>query len=506
MSADVVSEGEGNEAQGEGQQGVGATHSTEEAGEPARGDPVEGRGRRATEPPEGKTQGIPSPVHVLTKLRRVAELARGAPDMAFTSLSHHIDVEFLKEAHARTRKNAASGVDGQTAADYQQDLEGNLQGLLGRLKSGTYRAPNVKRVHIPKGDGSKTRPIGIPTFEDKVLQRAVHMLLEPIYEEDFLDCSYGYRPGRSAHGALEAVRSALMKTGGGWVLEADIQGFFDHLDHAHLRTFLDRRVRDGVLRRVLHKWLKAGVLESGQVTYPEDGTPQGGVISPLLANVYLHEVLDRWFKEQIEPRLKGRAVLIRFADDFVIVFSEESDARRVEEVLPKRFERFGLRLHPEKTRLFPFQRPRRGPRAPEGPKGHFDFLGFRHHWRRSRRGNWVVGQKTMSSRLTRAIRSVSAWCRRYRHSEVGWQHRVLSQKVRGHYGYYGITGNSDALKNFHRQVQRAWRKWLERRSQRGLMTWERFNRLLERYPLPPPVVVRSIYRTQRVRSSRSRMR
>lgn len=426
--------------------------------------------------------------------------------MAFTSLSHHIDVEFLRAAYERTRKNAAPGVDGQTAEDYQRNLKENLQELLDRLKSGTYRAPNVRRVHIPKGDGSKTRPIGIPTFEDKVLQRAVHMLLEPIYEEDFLDCSYGYRPGRSAHEALEALRSALMKVGGGWVLEADIQGFFDHLDHAHLRTFLDRRVRDGVLRRVLHKWLKAGVLETGQVTYPESGTPQGGVISPLLANVYLHEVLDTWFEEQIKPRLNGRAVLIRFADDFVIVFSDEKDARRVEEVVPKRFARFGLRLHPDKTRLFPFHRPQRGPRTPERSREHFDFLGFRHHWRRSRKGNWVVGQKTMSSRLTRAIRSVAAWCRRYRHTKVKWQHMVLSRKIRGHYGYYGITGNSDALKSFYRQATRTWRKWLERRSQRGRMNWERFNRLLKRYPLPTPVVARSIYRTQRNRGPKSRMR
>lgn len=506
MSAGVVPEGEGNEAGGEGQQGVRAARSTAEDGELAPGDPAEGRCCRTTEPSKGKTKGRPSPVPVSTRLRRIAELARGAPSMAFTSLSQHIDVPLLREAFARTRRDGAPGVDGQTADHYQRDLEANLHALLDRLKSGTYRAPNVRRVHIPKGDGSKTRPIGIPTFEDKVLQRAVHMLLEPIYEQDFLDCSYGYRPGRSPQHALNAIWSALMDLQDGWVLEADIQGFFDHLDHAHLRTFLDRRVRDGVLRRVIHKWLKAGVLESGQVTYPDAGTPQGGVISPLLANVYLHEVLDTWFAEQVRPRLQGRAVLVRFADDFVIVFSNEADARRVEAVLPKRFGRFGLMLHPEKTRLLPFRRPPRNGREAPGARPHFDFLGFTHHWRKSRKGQWVVGQKTTSSRLTRALRAVSDWCRRFRHSKVARQHAVLSSKLRGHYAYYGRTGNGYALKSYWWQVGRVWRKWLDRRSRKAGMDWERFNRLLKRYPLPPPVMAQSVYRAQRTRSPRSRMR
>jgi group II intron reverse transcriptase/maturase len=235
--------------------------------------------------------------------------------MALTTLAHHIDVDFLREAYRRTRKDGAPGVDRQTADEYAQNLEANLQALLDRFKSGTYRAPPVKRVHIPKGDGSKTRPIGIPTFEDKVLQRAVAMVLEAIYEQEFLDCSYGFRPNRSAHQALDALWKTLTEMKGGWVLEVDIKGFFDSLDHGHLRGFLDQRVRDGVLRRAVDKWLKAGVMEAGVLTHPDAGTPQGGVVSPLLANVYLHEVLDRWFETQVRPRLVGRATLIRYADD-----------------------------------------------------------------------------------------------------------------------------------------------------------------------------------------------
>ena len=290
--------------------------------------------------------GKSSPISVSTKLQRIAELARHSPSMVLTTLAHHIDEEFLREAYRRTRKDGAPGVDRQTAEEYAAELESNLRSLLDRFKSGTYRAPPVKRVHIPKGDGKKTRPIGIPTFEDKVLQRAVSMVLEAIYEQEFHDCSYGFRPGRSAHQALQALWETLTKMQGGWVLELDIQGFFDSLDHGHLRSFLDQRVRDGVLRRTIDKWLKAGVMEDGVVSFPDSGSPQGGVISPLLANVYLHEVLDDWFEKQVRPRLAGHAVLIRYADDVVIAFSSEADARRVMDVLPKRFGKYGLTPKP----------------------------------------------------------------------------------------------------------------------------------------------------------------
>jgi len=432
---------------------------------------------------------------VSTKQQRIAELARQAPEMSFTSLSHHIDMDWMLEAYRRTRKDGATGVDGQTADEYATDLEDNLRSLLGRAKGDAYRAPPVRRVYIPKGTGNETRPIGIPTFEDKVLQRAVAMVLEAVYEQDFLDCSYGFRPGRSPHQALEAARNQMMAMGGSWIVEVDIQKFFDTLDHAHLRELLSRRVRDGVLRRLIGKWLNAGVLEEGKLTHPETGTPQGGVISPLLANIYLHYVLDVWFEREVKPRLSGRAFLVRFADDFVMGFEREEDARRVLGELPERFGQYGLRLHPTKTRLVRFRRPaHKAPsKGTEGEEpGTFDLLGFTHYWGRSLRGYWVVKRKTAQSRLSRALRAIGKWCQRNRHLPVREQHKALSQKLRGHYGYYGITSNFAALHEFYEGVKRRWQKWLARRSQRGT-SWLRFNLLLQRYALPTPWVVHSVY-------------
>jgi RNA-directed DNA polymerase len=438
--------------------------------------------------------GTSSPDSVSTRQARIATLAKQAPSMAFTTLAHHIDRRWLHEAFLRTRRDGATGVDGQTAADYAANLPENLQGLLDRAKSGTYRAPPVRRVHIPKGTGRETRPIGIPTFEDKVLQRAVVMALEPVYEQDFYDCSYGFRPGRSAHQALEALWQQLMSMGGGWVVEVDIRKFFDTLDHARLREFLQRRVRDGVLLRLIGKWLNAGVLEGEVLTTPEQGTPQGGVISPLLANVYLHYVLDEWFEREVKPRLQGRAFLIRYADDFVIGFAHESDARRVLEVLPKRFAKYGLQLHPAKTRLVPFQRPSVRPET-QGTgtsPGTFDLLGFTHYWGRSRRGGWVIQRKTSASRFQRAVKMMAQCCRQNRHLPVVEQHRTLSQKLRGHDAYYGITGNYRMIHKLRHVIEEVWRKWLARRHA-GPLYWERFQRVLERYPLPAARIVHSVY-------------
>lgn len=445
---------------------------------------------------EGKMQGKSGPDSISTRLRKVAELARCEPPMVLTTLAHHIDLEWLREAYRRTRKDGAVGADGQSGREYEVDLDRNLGDLLERFKSGSYFAPPVKRVHIPKGDGGKTRPIGVPTFEDKVLQRAVAMMVEAVYEQDFLDCSYGFRPGRSAHDALQALWKGLMGMGGGWVLELDIASFFDELSHPHLRQILDQRVRDGVLRRAIDKWLKAGVMEGGEVCHPTAGTPQGGVISPLLANIYLHEVLDAWFEDVVKPRMEGRAVLVRYADDAVMVFALEGDARKVLEVLPKRFGRYGLRLHPEKTRLVQFRRPRDGSERGGGGDvrpGSFDLLGFTHYWGKSRKGSWVVKRKTAKSRFRRALKSIAQWCRRARHERLTDQHRMLETKLRGHYNYYGITGNLPALTRLKYLVGRVWRKWLSRRSQKGRISWERFNRLLRVFPLPPPRIVHSFY-------------
>lgn len=435
--------------------------------------------------------GIPSPNNVSTKQLRIAMLARQMREVALTSLSHHIDIDWLKEAYRRTRKDGAAGVDGQTAKDYEAMLETNLRQLLERAKAGTYRAPPVRRVNIPKGDGKSTRPIGIPTFEDKVLQRAAVMVLEPIYERDFLDCSYGFRPGRSAHQALESFRDQMMEMGGGWVVEVDIKKFFDTLDHSHLQQIVRQRVQDGVLLRLIGKWLNAGVMESGVLSYPGAGTPQGGVISPLLANVYLHEVLDKWFEAEVKPRLRGQAFLVRYADDFVIGFRHEADARRVMDVLPKRFGKYGLVLHPEKTRLVRFHPPRlRRDGGADEPET-FDLLGFTHHWARSRKGHWVIKRRTAKGRFRRGLKAAAEWCRKNRHRPIREQHKTLSQKLNGHYGYFGITGNADALQRFRFRVECIWHKWLARRSNRG-MSWERFARMRQAFRLPPARAVHSV--------------
>jgi len=484
---------------------------------------------------------------VSTRQQRIAELAKQSPQMGFTSLAYFMDIDWLREAYQRTRRDGAAGVDGQTAADYAVDLEANLQSLLNRAKSGTYHAPPVRRVHIPKGAGGDTRPIGIPTFEDKILQRAVAMLLVPIYEQDFHPGSFGFRPQRSAHQALETLRQQMMDMGGCALVEVDIRQFFDTLDHAHLRTLLKRRVRDGVLLRLIGKWLNAGVLETGRLTFPAAGTPQGGVISPLLANVYLHYVLDEWFERELKPSLRGRAFLIRYADDFVLGFTCDEDAQRVMEALPQRFGAYGLTLHPDKTRRVAFRRPPRspngGPGAPSGsrtpgprpvasgrtaprelPDGSFapreiparsfdpretsissfaprslaprtfDLLGFTHYWAVSRRGCWVIKRRTAASRLRRGLKAISAWCRAHRHLPLRQQQHTLGQKLRGHFAYFGITGNSDALRRFREAVTRIWRKWLSRRTRGIPLTWEHFTRLLERYALPPALVVHSVYR------------
>lgn len=431
---------------------------------------------------------------VSTKTERIVKLAQQAPDMVIKTLAHHMDRSWLREAYRRTRKRGATGVDGQTAEEYAQQLESNLARLLEQAKSGSYRAPPVRRVHIPKGNG-QSRPLGIPTFEDKVLQRAIAMLLEAVYEQDFLDCSYGFRPGRSAHQALTTLRDTLMEMGGGWVIEVDIREYFGSIDHQHLREALSRRIGDGVVLRLIGKWLNAGVMEEGQLSYPESGTPQGGVISPLLANVYLHEVLDTWFERDVKPKLVGKAKLVRFADDFVIAFEQESDARRVYEVLPKRFAKFGLQLHPEKTRLVPFKRPPPS-KDDDGRRGvaheTFDLLGFTLFWAKSERGYWVIKVETAPSRFTRTLHRLSEWCRTHRHIPVAEQWKKLCRSLVGHFNYFGVVGNAGRLLALRHEVYGIWRRWLNRRSQRARMSWAKMRLLHQRYPLPKLPEMRSL--------------
>ncbi len=432
-----------------------------------------------------KGRQIPEPVS--TRLERIATLAKGAPGMAIRSLAHHIDVSWMQEAHRLTRKNGAPGIDGQTAAEYATKLEDNLQSLLDCMKSGTYQAPPVRRVHIPKGAGKETRPLGIPTFEDKVLQRAVVMALEAVYEQDFLPCSYGFRRGRSAHQMLQDVWQTMRVMKGGWVIEIDIRKYFETIPHQCLVDILRRRVIDGVLLRLVGKWLNAGVFEEGSLSKPESGTPQGGVISPMLANIFLHVVLDEWFESEVKPRLNQDAELFRYADDAVIVFANEADARKVYEVLPKRFEKFGLALHPDKTRLTKFVRPDRKDGDDDAEKrATFDLLGFTHYWGKSFHysGYWIVIRKTAKDRFQRALRNVVEWCKRHRHESIRKQQGTLARKLRGHFAYFGITNNATMLRRFRYEVIRAWKKWLSRRSQRARLTWAKVTKLLKRYPLP----------------------
>jgi RNA-directed DNA polymerase len=433
--------------------------------------------------------------YVYTVQQRIAKLARERPHECFTALNHYLTLDWLKVAYARGKPDSAPGVDGQSWADYGKQLEENLQSLLNRVKGGSYFAPPVKRVHIPKGDGKETRGIGMPTIEDKVLQRAMVMLLEPIFEQDFKFFSYGFRPGRSAHEALACIWSQCMNQRIEWILEVDIRKYFDTLKKAWLRQFLDRRVRDGVIRRLIGKWLAAGVWEKGQLSYPEEGTPQGGVISPLLSNIYLHEVLDCWYVQEVLPRMKGRVFLVRFADDFILGFESKEDAEKVYRVLFKRFDKYGLSLHPEKTRLVSFGHPE----ATKDDRGHrpgpetFDFLGLTHYWGKSRTGRWVVRRKTMSKRFTRGLKAISRWCRKNLHEPLREQVEQLGRKLKGHFGYYGITGNFESLQRFRWEVIKTWRRWLARRGDPKGMPWERLNRLLGFFDLPEARVVHSIY-------------
>jgi group II intron reverse transcriptase/maturase len=430
---------------------------------------------------------------ISTRLEQIAKLAQKFADTPLTTLAHHIDIEWLREAYRRTRKDGARGIDGQSAEQYAADLENNLGRLLERAKSGTYRAPAVRRAYIPKGNG-ESRPLGIPTFEDKVLQRAIAMVLEAVYEQEFLDCSYGFRPNRSAHQAIDALRDRTIAIGGGWVLEIDIRKYFDTIDHRQLQEVLRQRVRDGVIVRLVGKWLNAGVMEDGELQRTDAGTPQGGVISPLLANIYLHEVLDAWFAREVQPRLRGGAHLTRYADDAVMLFECEDDARRVMEVLPKRFARYGLTLHPDKTRLVAFKRPDHDGRDNDdgggNASGSFDFLGFTIHWGKSLSGRWTVKTRTAKDRFRRTIVSLSQWCKLHRHQPLERQQATLSAKLRGHYGYYGRKGNRERLWALLQRTQHEWRRWLNRRSQRARLSWAAMYRLLKRFPLATPVLTR----------------
>ncbi len=427
-----------------------------------------------------------------TKLDRIANLAKEDRERQFLSLAHLLTPEALTEAFGSLRKKAAAGVDGVTYAEYAQDAPRRIRELHDRLRSRRYRAQPLRRIFIPKEKPGERRPISIPSLEDKIVQRAVVMVLNAIYEQDFLECSFGFRPGRGAQDALDAVYRTIVGRRVSYVLEADIQGYFDAIVRSQLMEMIERRVLDGSLRRLIGKWMRVGVIEDGRLLVTQTGVGQGQVVSPLLANIYLHYVLDTWFAEEIVPRLQGEAYEIRYADDFILCFQHRRDAERVLEVLPQRFGKYGLRLHPEKTRLIEFGRfaaanaRRRGTNKPAT----FDFLGFTHICARSRRGRFTIHVRTIRQRLRRSLRRASEWCRWHRHDPVPEQHAVLSRMLRGHYQYYGRSTNSLCLRQYYRRVRRIWRKWLSRRTRGGPMTWTRYEAILCRHPLPSPRIAR----------------
>lgn len=426
---------------------------------------------------------------ISTDLRQIAAQAKDDPTKVFISLAHKMDNDFLTEAYRRVRKDGAPGISGATGKDYKKNLTANLSNLHERLKSKQYVAPMIKRVWIDK-EGGKKRPIGITEFEDKIVQKAVAMLLGAVYEEDFYDFSHGFREGHSAHQGLKELRDLCMRNNIQWIIDADISGFFDNIEHAPLRDILKMRVNDGGITRLIGKWLNAGVVDGDVIHYNDKGTPQGGVISPMLANIYLHHVLDDWFIKEVKPRLKGRCFIIRFADDFIIGSEYEEDARRVMNVLPKRFEKFGLTIHPDKTKMIAFGKPRN--KDDSKGEGTFDFLGFTHYWAKSLKGHWVIKRKTAKKKVRRAIVAMRDWCRINRHKSVEWQHKILSSKLRGHFQYFGIRCNMEAMESVRHFVEGGWRYWLSRRSHKSNIPWDEFRKLMEKFPLPIPKIVHNV--------------
>jgi group II intron reverse transcriptase/maturase len=425
------------------------------------------------------------------ELSRLTELAKEDSGRKFFSIAHHLTLEALYEAFKSLRKDASAGVDGVTYREYEKQAAESIQELHSRLKDGTYRAQPLRRIYIEKEDGRK-RPISIPSLEDKIVQRATVTLLNAIYEQDFLDCSYGFRPGRGAQDALDEVGRVICRKPTAYVLELDISSYFDTIVREQLMEMIEKRISDASILRLLRKWINVGVIDEGRLLLSETGTGQGQIISPLLANVYLHFVLDQWFENEVKPRLKGQAFAVRYADDGLLCFERREDAEKVLAVLPKRFAKFGLTLHPEKTRLVHFGRSALTRAERDGTKpATFDFLGFTHLCARSRQGKFTLHVKTMKKRLRRSLKAVADWCRRHRHGEVTEQHRTLNAKLRGHYQYYGRPTNYRSLWKFYRTVRCLWKKWLNRRTRGRTLTWERYTQFLRRYPLAVPRITRS---------------
>lgn len=421
-----------------------------------------------------------------SSLHNLRVFAEADPGMVFNCIAHRIDVCLLRQSFRQLRKVHSAGVDKITSEQYKERLMDNLHELHQRLRTGRYRALPVKHAWIKKEDG-KERPIGIPALEDKIVQRAVAMLLATVYDIQFYEFSHGFRRGHSQHQAIEELREQCRALNIGWIVSADITGLFDNIDRGLLKGIIQKRVNDGAILRLIGKWLNAGVVEGGVTSYPDKGTPQGGVISPVLSNIFLHHVLDDWFIKQVQPRLKGQSFIIRWADDFIIGCELESDAHRVMAAVPKRLDRFRLSLHSDKTQLIEFGRPRSDEQGRK--RGTFDFLGFTFHWGKTRKGYWVIKKKTARKRLSRFMKQLWRWCKANRHEPIGDQHRMLNSKLRGFYQYFGVRGNYKALEVVFEYAEKAWRRWLSRRSSNGVVMFED---LRSRYPLSKPRIVHNI--------------
>ncbi|MDE3075866.1 MAG: group II intron reverse transcriptase/maturase [Chloroflexota bacterium] len=462
------------------------------AGQPAA-ETVEGRVVVKGNARQSSTSRMQGRTSVNQALGRIRDAAKRDKKGKLTSLLHHIyAVDALREAYFSLKREAAAGVDGETWQHYGEDLEEHLQDLSGRLARGAYRASPVRRVYIPKADGRQQRPIGVPVLEDKIVQRATVAVLNAVYETEFLGFSYGFRPGKSQHDALQALSDAIVRTKVSWVLDADIRGFYDTISHEWLVKFVEHRIGDKRVVRLIQKWLRAGVLEEGQWTGSEEGTPQGGSASPLLSNIYLHYSLDMWVQQWKQRQARGQVVVVRWADDFIVGFEHWQDAEQFLAELKERFQTFGLELHPEKTRLLEFgrhaaeSRKRRGLGKPET----FDFLGFTHVCGKTRKGKFTVKRLTMRTRLRSKLKAVKAGLRQRLHVPVRDVGKWLQSVVTGHYRYYGVTGNYRALYQFREGIKPLWRHVLRRRSQRGKAPWSLITRLSAKW-LPRPHIYHS---------------
>ena len=452
-------------------------------------EPVEGRAAAEGKSAARNTSSTQSEIDVTTALQRIGQRAREKPEEQLTNLVTHLQPTLLKQAFHSLRKDAATGVDAITWHEYGEHLDARLEDLAGRIHRGSYHAQPVRRVHIPKGDGRK-RPLGIPTLEDKIVQQAVRWLLEPIYEAMFVGVSYGFRPGRSQHDALDALAEAIARKVS-WVLDADVRSFFDTIDHDWMRRFIEHRIGDKRLVRIILKWMRSGVMEEGKLRETEQGTPQGGIISPLLANVYLHYALDLWVLDWRKKHARGEVYFVRYADDFVMGFQNEQDARAMRAALADRLAKFGLELHPEKTRVIQFGRFARQNREQRGlPKPEtFDFLGFTHIAGLSRDGCFQLQRRTSRRKRRAKLAKVKYESERRRHRAVPEQHAWLSSVLRGHYAYYAVPTNFAALDSFRRAVRRIWHRSLQRRSQKARWTQERRRAFELRFPLPRPRIL-----------------